>query len=53
VYPVSIAVEVSGDLAVIDAFLQAVVRVDPVTGDRTILSEGPSPGFLSHESLAV
>ena len=37
--PVGIAVEASGDLVVLDFGLDAVLRVDPVTGDRTIVSD--------------
>ena len=49
-FPLDIAVEASGDLVVIDAVLGAVLRVDPVTGNRTIVSDagtgaGPSFGF--------
>jgi hypothetical protein len=36
--PERIAVEASGNLVVVDAGLQAVVRVNAITGDRTILS---------------
>ena len=50
--PRRIAVEASGELVVVDSVLQAVVRVHPVTGDRTIVSgctrtgRDPSRGFL-------
>ena len=38
--PRGVAIEASGDLVVVDFVLAAVVRVDPVTGDRTIESKG-------------
>ena len=34
---------VGGSLVVVDAILDAVVRVDPTTGDRTIISRGIDP----------
>ena len=37
-----VAVEPTGALVVADADLGAVVRVDAATGDRAILSGGPS-----------
>jgi hypothetical protein len=37
-FPLAIAVEVSGTLLVTDVDLRAVLRVDPVTGDRTVVS---------------
>ena len=54
--PSDIAVEASGDLVVVDRDLDAVVRVDPVTGDRTIVSDagtGAGPAFVSPGSIAV
>ena len=39
VTPLGIAVEADGSLVVVDTSLEAVVRVDPVSGDRTILSD--------------
>jgi len=39
VTPRGIAVEADGSLVVVDLGLQAVVRVDPVSGDRTIISD--------------
>ena len=39
VTPLGIAVESDGSLVVIDSGLEAVVRVDQVTGDRTIISD--------------
>jgi len=38
VTPHGIAVEADGSLVVVDFGLEAVVRVDPVSGDRTIIS---------------
>jgi len=52
--PVAIAVEADGSLVVADFTLEAVVRVDPVSGDRTILSDastGSGPGFGSPVGL--
>ena len=39
VNPVGIAVEADGSLVVTDFGLEAVVRVDPISGDRTIISD--------------
>ena len=42
-------VEIDGSLVVIDFGLEAVIRVDPVSGDRTIISDegtGSGPGFV-------
>ena len=39
VSPRGIAVEADGSLVVVDLGLDAVVRVDPVSGDRTIISD--------------
>ena len=56
-FPVSIAVEASGDLVVLDFGLDAVLRVDPVTGDRTIVSDdagtGAGPAFSLPTDIAV
>jgi hypothetical protein len=42
--PQGIAIEADGHLVVMDSLLPAVVRVDPATGDRTIVSRlGVSP----------
>jgi streptogramin lyase len=44
----SIAVEADGNLLVVDSDLAAVIRVDPVTGDRTVVSDastGSGPAF--------
>jgi hypothetical protein len=54
--PSSIAVEADGHLVVVDVSLKAVVRVDPVSGDRTILSDaatGSGPGFKDLRGIAV
>ncbi len=37
--PFGIAVEADGSLVLSDSGLEAVVRVDPISGDRTILSD--------------
>jgi len=53
--PSSIAVEADGHLVVADPALQAVLRVDPRTGDRTIISDattGQGPLFGSPSSIA-
>jgi len=39
VQPRGIAVEANGSLVVVDFGLEAVVRVDPSSGDRTIISD--------------
>jgi hypothetical protein len=54
--PYGIAVEAGGSLVMVDAALEAVVRVDPVSGDRTILSDasiGSGPGFITPVGIAV
>jgi len=54
--PFSIAVEADGSLVVVDFDLEAVLRVDPVSGDRTIISDastGSGPGFESPLGIAV
>ncbi len=54
--PTGIAVEASGDLVVTDNALDAVLRVDPVTGDRTIVSDagtGAGPAFGFPRAIAV
>ena len=56
VTPFGIAVESDGNLVVVDAGLEVVVRVDAVSGDRTILSDasiGSGPGFVSPFGIAV
>ncbi len=54
--PLEIVVEADGSLVVVDAGLEALVRVDPVSGDRTILSgagTGSGPRFGIPEGIAV
>jgi serine/threonine-protein kinase len=54
--PIGIAVEADGSLVVVDSDLEAVVRVDPVSGDRTIISDastGSGPGFDTPNGIAV
>jgi len=56
VTPRGIAVESDGSLMVVDFGLEAVVRVDQVSGDRTIISDtsiGSGPGFESPLGIAV
>ncbi|MBI3329120.1 MAG: hypothetical protein HYZ81_20750 [Nitrospinae bacterium] len=53
-----IAVEANGQLVVVDRFRQAVVRVDRVTGDRRIVSQGATgrgggPPFAGPQGVAV
>jgi sugar lactone lactonase YvrE len=51
-----IAVEASGHLVVIDRGRQAVVRVDPETGERTLVSDattGRGLPFLGLGGIAV
>jgi streptogramin lyase len=44
--PTDLAVETSGALVVVDAHLAAVLRVDPVSGDRAIVADpGTGSGF--------
>ncbi len=50
-FPRGIAVEADGSLVVVDISLQAILRVDPLTGQRTIVSSrevgsGPPFGLL-------
>ena len=48
--------EADGNLVVADLSLGAILRVDPVTGDRTIISDdatGSGVGFGSPDSIAV
>jgi len=42
-HPAGVAVEATGTLVVADGALAAILRVDPVTGDRTLVS-GPGVG---------
>ena len=56
VTPVGIAVEADSSLVVVDLGLEAVVRVDPSSGDRTIISDasiGSGPGFVTPFDIAV
>ncbi len=56
VSPFGIAVEADGSLVVVDTGLDAVVRVDQVSGDRTIISDasiGSGPGFVTPRGIAV
>ncbi len=54
--PNGIAIEGNGQLVVVDSDLDAVVRVDPTTGDRTIVSDavtGAGPAFSFLQGIAV
>jgi sugar lactone lactonase YvrE len=54
--PTGIAVEPSGTLVVVDNGLRAVVRVDPQTGARTIISDattGSGPALVRPIAIAV
>ncbi len=54
--PSGLAVEADGSLVVVDDGLDAVVRVDPVSGDRMIISDastGSGPGFVTPLGIAV
>ena len=54
--PTGIAVESSGSLVVTDSGRDAVLRVDPFTGDRSIVSDvrtGIGPGFARPVDIAV
>lgn len=54
--PDAVAVETSGDLVVTDPHARAVLRVDPVTGDRTIVSDastGAGPVIAGLADIAV
>jgi len=54
--PFGIAVEADGSLVVVDFGLDAVLRVDQVSGDRTIISDasiGSGPGFVGPVGIAV
>ena len=53
---VGIAVEANGQLVVADAGGDAVVRVDPISGNRTIISgtsRGSGPPFINPRGIAV
>ena len=54
--PRGIAVEANGSLVVVDSGLEAVLRVDPISGDRVIISDatiGSGPPFISPRGIAV
>ena len=54
--PLGLAVEADGSLVVIDAGRDAVLRVDPISGNRTIVSDdntGNGPYFSNPLGLAV
>jgi streptogramin lyase len=54
--PSGMALEASGSFVVTDEGLDAVLRVDPVTGDRTIVSDastGRGPALRSPQGIAV
>jgi len=56
VTPRGIAVEADDSLVVVDFGLNAVVRVDQVSGDRTIISDasiGSGPGFVAPRGIVV
>ena len=56
VTPIGIAVEADGSIVVIDQGLEAVVRVNPVDGNRTIVSDaltGSGTGFVTPMGIAV
>ena len=48
--PWGIAVEPSGNLVVTDRGLEAVVRVNPVSGDRTIISDASTGSMREAKS---
>jgi hypothetical protein len=55
-FPRGLAVEADGHLVVVDLFDAAVVRVDPVSGDRTIVADdtiGRGPSLGGAEGIAV
>lgn len=49
----AIAIETKGTLVVGDAGLDAVIRVDPLTGDREIISDDTTSPFNTIRSIAV
>ena len=52
----AIAVEANGQLVVVDSNLDAVLRVDPLTGNRTIVSDaatGRGTAFVNPTNIAV
>lgn len=57
-YPRDVAVEAGGTLIVADSGNSAVFRVDPATGERTLISShtkgsGPMIGHMSHMELSA
>src|SRR5688572_15258935 len=55
-FPGGIEVEATGTLVVVDGVLDAVLRVDPVTGNRTVISDdntGSGPALSSPFAIAV
>jgi hypothetical protein len=56
VVPRGIAVETTGALLVVDRALRAVVRIDPVSGERRVLSDdmiGVGPVFSDPVDIMV
>jgi sugar lactone lactonase YvrE len=56
VFPGGIAVEAGGTLVVVESFLATVVRVDPGTGNRTIVSDastGRGPRLFAPQGIVV
>jgi DNA-binding beta-propeller fold protein YncE len=54
--PLGIAVEADGSLVVVDYGLEAVVRVNPISGNRTVVSNastGSGTGFVAPWGIAV
>jgi len=54
--PQGLAVETTGQVLVVDATLQVLLRVDPVSGHRTVLSSttmGHGPSFLFPFGIAL
>jgi streptogramin lyase len=54
--PTDLIVEADGHILVADSGLKAVVRIDPISGERTIVSDastGSGPGFATPFSLAI
>ena len=55
-FPAGIEVEATGTLVVVDSALGAVLRVDPVTGNRTVISDantGSGPPLSFPQGIAV
>jgi streptogramin lyase len=54
--PHDLAIEMSGDVILFDAALDAVFRVDATTGDRSVLSSnltGVGPEFISPRNITI